>query len=470
MEDPVRPASVERTIDALIEQAHAGSSHRARDARGRAAGAGEGRRRDGRARPDLRGRPRPRLHAWPAAFALPSEAEMLERTGPERRERLSLPVSGGTLVAQPLDVAGEWFGQAALLLPAGADVAAAAPILDCVCEELDGYLFGVRAAREKHRLVMRLGEALRHRVLGEGLHRAVAVLAEAVPFARLLLACVPEEDAERASCRTCSSSTAPGRRSTPWAARRRCRPRRPRRGARRRPGSSGDGAALLGRFGFSGAHEELLISGVTQAVVVGKLVAASARGAFNTYDRELLSAFASFIRQRVVDFGREWRALAESFRAEDVTRLLQVGRLRAALPRAARGRGGDRLRGHLGLHAHLRGGAAGAGRRRRARGGLEPRRGRPRVAARRRLRQDGRRLRDRALRAALLRDAARRAPARRPALRGGHPRHDAAAAAAAGPRTAAGDRARRLDRRQPVPAVRGHLRAEPATSPGSRAG
>jgi adenylate cyclase len=87
---------------------------------------------------------------------------------------------------------------------------------------------------------------------------------------------------------------------------------------------AGDGTALLERFGFSGAHEELLISGVTQTVVVGKLVAASVRGAFNTYDRELLSAFASFISQRVVDFGREWRALAESFRAEDVTRLLQV--------------------------------------------------------------------------------------------------------------------------------------------------
>jgi class 3 adenylate cyclase len=87
---------------------------------------------------------------------------------------------------------------------------------------------------------------------------------------------------------------------------------------------AGDGGALLQRFAFSGAHEELLISGVTQTVVVGKLVAASARGAFNTYDRELLSAFASFISQRVVDFGREWRALAESFRAEDVTRLLQV--------------------------------------------------------------------------------------------------------------------------------------------------
>jgi adenylate cyclase len=196
MESPGRPASIEREIDALIEE-----SLQARrtvpetlaavlPALAAAAGAsgvlvrtyGD----------DLQ----LASHAWPAGLRLSQEAEVLERTGPERRERATLRVPEGQLVAQALDVAGEWFGSAALLLPEGADTAAAHAILDCACEELDGYLFGVRMAREKHRLVMRLGEALRHRVLGEGLHLAVAVLAEAVPFARLLLACVPEEEPE----------------------------------------------------------------------------------------------------------------------------------------------------------------------------------------------------------------------------------------------------------------------------------
>jgi class 3 adenylate cyclase len=43
---------------------------------------------------------------------------------------------------------------------------------------------------------------------------------------------------------------------------------------------------------------------------------------FNTYDRELLAGFAGFVRQRVVDFNKEWRTLARSFRPEDVGRLL----------------------------------------------------------------------------------------------------------------------------------------------------
>jgi class 3 adenylate cyclase len=56
---------------------------------------------------------------------------------------------------------------------------------------------------------------------------------------------------------------------------------------------------------------------------VGKVVVTSKSPTFNTYDRELLSAFAGFIRQRVVDFNKEWRALALAFRPDDVGRLLQ---------------------------------------------------------------------------------------------------------------------------------------------------
>jgi hypothetical protein len=60
------------------------------------------------------------------------------------------------------------------------------------CEQID-VLFVVRAAREKHRLTMQLGDALRHRVLAEGLRQAVRVLSVAVPLRRLLLVCVAEE-------------------------------------------------------------------------------------------------------------------------------------------------------------------------------------------------------------------------------------------------------------------------------------
>jgi adenylate cyclase len=80
--------------------------------------------------------------------------------------------------------------------------------------------------------------------------------------------------------------------------------------------------ALIDRLGFRGAREEVLINGVTRASLVGKVLVTSINAGFNTYDRELLAGFSGFVRQRVVDFNKEWRTLARSFRPEHVARLL----------------------------------------------------------------------------------------------------------------------------------------------------
>ena len=63
--------------------------------------------------------------------------------------------------------------------PAG-DTVLLGDALEAVCEVLDNYLFAIKAAREKHDVMMRLGRALRHRVLGEGVKEAVKVLAAAI--------------------------------------------------------------------------------------------------------------------------------------------------------------------------------------------------------------------------------------------------------------------------------------------------
>ncbi len=86
------------------------------------------------------------------------------------------------MVAQHLDVAGEWFGRAGLVCATGKDTVLLGDALEAICEVLDNYLFAIKAAREKHTVMMRLGRALRHRVLGEGVKEAVKVLAEAIPM------------------------------------------------------------------------------------------------------------------------------------------------------------------------------------------------------------------------------------------------------------------------------------------------
>jgi hypothetical protein len=268
-----------------------------------------------------------RTYRWPEDLLIPGEARMLDRTGPERRDKLADDDGRDLVVAQPLDVAGEWFGCAGLVVTSGSDAAGDAAhlggLLDVTCEELDNFLYAIRAAREKHRVMMELGDALRHRVLGVGLRQAVGVLTGAVALDRLLLVCVAEEEHARTLHVQVFEQ---GRIAVDTMGGLAPHPQEQAIRDEARAYLQGTDRTLLARFGFERAQEEVLINGVTQASVVGKLLVGSRHGQFNTYDRELLAGFAGFIRQRVVDFNKEWRTLARSFRAEDVARLLRSDR------------------------------------------------------------------------------------------------------------------------------------------------
>jgi len=257
----------------------------------------------------------------PKDVVIPDWGVVSARTADDTREVLTLTIGNDLVIAQPLDVAGEWFGRAGVLVPRDSmeaeDPDHLHELLDIACEELDNFLFTIKAAREKHKVMMELGDALRHRVLSEGLRQAVSVLSKATPIERLLLAYVAQEGSETTlqvqlfengelALDTMSGAEAHELR------------------ALGREWLFGRSTDLLTRLGFAtDGQEEVLISGVTNAVRVGKVVATAKNGAFNTYDRELLAGFVGFIRQRVVDFNKEWRRLAASFRPEDVGRLLQ---------------------------------------------------------------------------------------------------------------------------------------------------
>jgi adenylate cyclase len=263
-----------------------------------------------------------RLFAWSresgAPPAIPEKADVFARTSAEKRERVLFEGPPATVVAQHLDVAGAWFGRAGLVAPPTSDGQRLREALNAVCEVLDNYLFSIRAMREKHLVTMRLGNALRHRVLGEGMKQAVKVLAEAIPMERMVIVYMAEENAAKTlhvqmfEGDNLSVDTLAAEQHTHAPLR-----------LLGREYLTGESTKLLDELGVTAAQEEVLINGITKSVVVGKVVVTSKHGVFNTYDRELLSAFAGFIRQRVVDFNKEWRSLAYSFRPDDVARLLQ---------------------------------------------------------------------------------------------------------------------------------------------------
>ncbi len=255
----------------------------------------------------------------PEGRVLPERDAVFTRTSDSRRESFVLETADATIIAQPIDVAGAWFGRAALVLPQGAPSEQAREGLLVLAEVLDNHLFAIRAAREKHTVMMRVGNALRHRVLGEGLANAVEILGEMVPLDRLVLVYTAEQGAAKSTLQVrLFDGVKPVLDTRAFVGA---------EGADLRAMGHdflmGTSQTLLERFGIRGAQEEVLINGITNSVLVGKVVATAKHGSFNTYDRDLIASFAGFIRQRVVDFNKEWRALANSFRPDDVARLLQ---------------------------------------------------------------------------------------------------------------------------------------------------
>lgn len=252
-------------------------------------------------------------------MTIPSKADIWAKTSAETRERVVLKDEKQLVVAQHIDVAGEWFGRAGLVAAPDADANRLAEGLNTVCEVLDNYLFSIKAMREKHLVMMKLGNALRHRVLSEGVKDAVAVLAEAIPIQRMVIVGRPEGDAvggihiqlyEGSALKVDTLAKQNESNTTLQML--------------GKEYLAGKSTTLLKELGVEDAQEEVLINGITKSVIVGKIVVtAKETGHFNTYDRELLGAFANFIRQRVVDFGKEWRSLAHSFPAQVVSRLLQ---------------------------------------------------------------------------------------------------------------------------------------------------
>lgn len=267
------------------------------------------------------------LYAWRDAatgappLAIPKKDEVWTATAEGTPGRTTIDTESGVVVAQRLDVAGAWFGRAGVIAPKDADVARLTAGLDAVCEVLDNHLFSIRAAREKHALTMRLGNALRHRVLPEGLKQAVAILNEAIAIDRMVLVYVAEETTSAGHGKNLHVQLFEGSELKVDTLATKGQTLAPIKELGRKY-LRGESDELLAQLGVKDAQEEVLINGITKSVVVGKVVVTSKHDGFNTYDRELLAAFAGFIRQRVVDFNKEWRSLAFTFRPDDVARLL----------------------------------------------------------------------------------------------------------------------------------------------------
>lgn len=230
--------------------------------------------------------------------------------------------AGGRLwVSHRLDAAGARVGVGVFGFPPTADAGRCAARVRILCEELDGVLWAIQTANLKQSLVDRIMRALKRRVFGEALDRAVAALSEAIPFTRMALLHVHESGM---GPRTLHYRLYRGRRCTHDSLR---RPHRKLDEAVR-----SDGVALLSPdrhrvarvLGLEDAVETLFIFGITRTEYLGQVILSTPRG-MDVLGRDLLTVFANAVSQRLVDYRRERQHLSQYFSPDTINELLKDG-------------------------------------------------------------------------------------------------------------------------------------------------
>ncbi len=245
----------------------------------------------------------------------------VEDNGTCRAER-----GGCLVVGRRLDISDAYLG-ASFVWGEFADPDVVAELLEVWAEQLDNFVGAVAEARRKQAAIAAMSDALKAPILEHGVAAAVDAFRVHAPFDDLVLACRSESMGSGPP--SCYVIVVGGELRYTSEARPDARVEALLQSALTpllRPGSGVDEDALK-EIGWKSKHRvDLPILGLDEATVVGRLIVGFRSSEPTPFARDLTDRFADYLRQRVVDFSREWRHLSRHFSRDVVERLLREER------------------------------------------------------------------------------------------------------------------------------------------------
>jgi class 3 adenylate cyclase len=233
-------------------------------------------------------------------------------------ERLA---SGDTLFWQPLDLAGTEVGRMEVLLPGDrtAEATLLRVMLDAACEELDAILATVHTAGAKQRLILEVTAKLTNPVFEQGIDQAVALLHREIDVPHFGFLFRDATNPADVHYRVYEHGQLVNESET-----------RKHAGLERALREESVNALLdperqnlRAAVGLDRGVESVLISGVTKSEWLGKVVCTGGAHGFSTYALDVVEVLCEAIGQRLVDFNRERRHLAQFFEARVISELLR---------------------------------------------------------------------------------------------------------------------------------------------------
>ena len=186
-------------------------------------------------------------------------------------------------------------------------------------EALDNYLAAVADARLKHTALQLISDALRTPLLDEGIDRAVAILSRYLPFRDLILTLQHDTPLE---LHTINYRVLRGQKTLLSSAS---------RGVEFAPALEsavldtfqGDNSALIHTFSLATPRTSVDILDAHDQQIVGHISLHADPEALTPFALDLLDRFADYLRQRIVDFNKEWKHLSRNFPLATVRALLR---------------------------------------------------------------------------------------------------------------------------------------------------
>ncbi|MBE9535020.1 MAG: adenylate/guanylate cyclase domain-containing protein [Proteobacteria bacterium] len=232
-----------------------------------------------------------------------------------------------TVLAYRLDVAGDFFGSTGMVFNrkmSDEEIRLTMERINVFCEKLDNYLASIATSRAKQNIIVSVTECLKHRVLERGIDEAMEIIKENIHFEKCVIIFHEPNDI---SGRSIKHRIYTGSEADPAHTNRIDREIKQIIDFNTKIFLNGQDVLSSTKLGMRGQfREEVLIHGVVEKKQVGKILISSNRASFNTFNLDLLERFANSIRQRVVDFNKEQRSLAQFFCRDHIGRLLAENR------------------------------------------------------------------------------------------------------------------------------------------------
>lgn len=193
-------------------------------------------------------------------------------------------------------------------------------LMTCFSEVLDNFIYSENLSALKQKIQNSIGNALKDRILNNGLTEALKILRETIDFNTLILLYHDEDDKDLSSLKYIVYIEGKGIFDPFHNFDRSINDLVRREGSKVLENNS---RGLMELLVLENYHDEILITGIKKSKRIGKILISSATSRFDRFERDILDTFVSFIRQRVVDFNKEWRNLSKFFSVTHRTRLLE---------------------------------------------------------------------------------------------------------------------------------------------------